>query len=99
MPPVAAVLDRPTSTDAATRAAEASVLRVLVVDDERGVDALRPVLDANAVTVVGSRLHDVEGLLVRQAMAKHDGNVSRAARTLGLSRSALYRRLERHKID
>ena len=40
------------------------------------------------------RLLDVEGLLVRSAMENHQGNVSRAARTLGLSRSALYRRLE-----
>ncbi len=44
------------------------------------------------------RLLDVEGMLVRRAMERHQGNVSRAARTLGLSRSALYRRLDRHKI-
>jgi len=44
------------------------------------------------------RLLEVEGFLVRRAMEQHRGNVSRAARTLGLSRSALYRRLERHKI-
>jgi DNA-binding NtrC family response regulator len=44
------------------------------------------------------RLLEVEGQLVRKAMERHQGNVSRAARTLGLSRSALYRRLERHKI-
>ncbi len=44
------------------------------------------------------RLLDVEGTLVKQAMAKFNGNISRAARALGLSRSALYRRLERHKI-
>jgi len=43
-------------------------------------------------------LLQVEGLLVRRAMERHHGNVSRAARTLGLSRSALYRRLERHQI-
>jgi DNA-binding NtrC family response regulator len=49
-------------------------------------------------SVDGMRLLEVEGLLVRQAMTRHDGNVSRAARALGLSRSALYRRLERHKI-
>ena len=45
------------------------------------------------------RLLDVEGMLVRRAMERHQGNVSRAARTLGLSRSALYRRLDRHKIQ
>jgi DNA-binding NtrC family response regulator len=48
--------------------------------------------------LAGLRLMDVEGQLVRRAMERHQGNVSRAARTLGLSRSALYRRLERHKI-
>ena len=45
------------------------------------------------------RLLDVEGVLVRQAMEKYQGNISRAARALGLSRSALYRRLERHNIQ
>lgn len=44
------------------------------------------------------RLIEVEALLVRRAMEQHAGNVSRAARQLGLSRSALYRRLDRHKI-
>jgi DNA-binding NtrC family response regulator len=52
-----------------------------------------------ASAAAGMKLLDVEGHLVRQAMEKHQGNVSRAARTLGLSRSALYRRLERHKIE
>jgi len=44
------------------------------------------------------RLLEVEGLMVRRAMDRFGGNVSRAAKALGLSRSALYRRLERHKI-
>ncbi len=44
------------------------------------------------------RLIEVEAMLVRRAMEQHAGNVSRAARQLGLSRSALYRRLDRHKI-
>jgi transcriptional regulator of acetoin/glycerol metabolism len=43
-------------------------------------------------------LREVEGLLVKQAMERHRGNVSRAARQLGLSRAALYRRLDRHRI-
>jgi DNA-binding NtrC family response regulator len=50
----------------------------------------------------GSRLDDmsleeVEAFLIRKAMARY-GNVSEAARALGLSRSALYRRLERYKL-
>ncbi len=40
-------------------------------------------------------LEDVERLLVQKAMARFGGNVSQAARALGLSRSALYRRLEK----
>jgi DNA-binding NtrC family response regulator len=41
-------------------------------------------------------LEDVEKLLVQKAMARYAGNVSAAAKALGLSRSALYRRLEKH---
>jgi len=41
-------------------------------------------------------LEDVESLLIRKALARFDGNVSQAAGALGLSRSALYRRLQRY---
>ncbi|HEX6996878.1 MAG TPA: sigma 54-interacting transcriptional regulator [Gammaproteobacteria bacterium] len=40
-------------------------------------------------------LEDVEGFLIRKALARFGGNVSQAAKALGLSRSALYRRLQR----
>jgi DNA-binding NtrC family response regulator len=43
-------------------------------------------------------LEEVERELIRRALKRHDGNVSEAAKTLGLSRSALYRRLERHGL-
>jgi DNA-binding NtrC family response regulator len=43
-------------------------------------------------------LEDVERLLIQKALAKHQGNVSLAAKALGLSRSALYRRLERYGL-
>ena len=43
-------------------------------------------------------LDEAECLLIQRALDRHGGNVSEAARTLGLSRSALYRRLERHGI-
>ena len=44
------------------------------------------------------RLIEVEGALVKKAMLRFRGNVSRAAKALGLSRSALYRRLQRHGV-
>ena len=40
-------------------------------------------------------LEEVEEFLVKKALARFDGNVSHAASALGLSRSALYRRLQR----
>ena len=43
-------------------------------------------------------LEQVECLLIKRAMTRFDGNVSKAARSLGLSRSALYRRLQRYGI-
>jgi DNA-binding NtrC family response regulator len=42
-------------------------------------------------------LEDVEAFLIKKAMARY-GNVSHAAKALGLSRSALYRRLERYRL-
>ena len=43
-------------------------------------------------------LEEVEALLIRKALARHDGNVSRAAEALGLSRSAMYRRIQRYGL-
>jgi DNA-binding NtrC family response regulator len=43
-------------------------------------------------------LEEVERLLIQKALKRHNGNVSHAAEALGLSRSALYRRLQRHGL-
>jgi DNA-binding NtrC family response regulator len=43
-------------------------------------------------------LEEVESFLIRKTLARFDGNVSRAAEALGLSRSALYRRLEKYRL-
>jgi len=43
-------------------------------------------------------LEEVEQLLIKKTMARYDGNVSEVAKALGLSRSALYRRLQRHGL-
>lgn len=60
-------------------------------------------LGLHPVSGHAGRLEDLplgaaEGLLIRKCLERCDGNISQAAHALGLSRSALYRRLERHGI-
>jgi DNA-binding NtrC family response regulator len=43
-------------------------------------------------------LEEVERFLIKKALARYQGNVSHAASALGLSRSALYRRLQRYGL-
>ena len=43
-------------------------------------------------------LEDIEQAAISQALLKHAGNVSRASRELGLTRTSLYRRMARYKM-
>ena len=43
-------------------------------------------------------LEDVERLFIKKALEKYDGSVTEAAKALGLSRSAMYRRLQKHGL-
>ncbi len=43
-------------------------------------------------------LEDMEKLMVQRAIEKHKGNISRAASELGLTRAALYRRIEKFEL-
>ena len=51
-----------------------------------------------AITLESMPLEDVEAFLIKKALARY-GSVTEAAEALGLSRSALYRRLERYGIE
>ncbi len=43
-------------------------------------------------------LEDVERTVVLKAIRKHDGNISHAAKELGLTRTSLYRRIEKYGL-
>jgi len=43
-------------------------------------------------------LETVESILIRKALQRFQGNVSQAAEALGLSRGALYRRMEKYGL-
>jgi DNA-binding NtrC family response regulator len=68
---------------------------LLAVGDEISADALmlRTRTDAGVPRLEEMTLEQVERYLIERALATQGGNVSEAARILGLSRSALYRRL------
>jgi DNA-binding NtrC family response regulator len=60
-------------------------------------------LGLNAQRAAGQSLDDmsleaVEAVLIRKALARANGNVSHAADALGLSRGALYRRIEKYGL-
>lgn len=44
------------------------------------------------------QLEEAEKLLIIKAISKHDGNLTRAAKELGITRAALYRRLEKYGL-
>ena len=50
------------------------------------------------MTLTGNRLRYIEEIIVRLALDRTKGNVSAAARLLGIERKAMERRLDRHKI-
>jgi len=43
-------------------------------------------------------LEQAEKMLIRKAISKHGGNISKAAKELGLTRTSLYRRMEKYGI-
>ena len=53
---------------------------------------------ATSVNLNGLTLDEMERQRILQALEQYDNNVSQAATALGLSRSALYRRMEKHNI-
>ncbi|MGH8050135.1 MAG: helix-turn-helix domain-containing protein, partial [Arenimonas sp.] len=64
------------------------------IDAERSeADNTRPGFDVDGMT-----LEQVERHMIEKMLEQHQGNISRVAKTLGLSRAALYRRLEKHGL-
>ncbi|MBW8900929.1 MAG: sigma-54-dependent Fis family transcriptional regulator [Massilia sp.] len=71
---------------------------VLTQADFLATSAVDESVPGTRLGVDGMTLEQVERLMITQALRQHAGNISRVAKTLGLSRTALYRRLERHGL-
>jgi DNA-binding NtrC family response regulator len=68
--------------------------------NEALAQTMRAAADLTAERRAGSPLNldALERRAIQRALELHDGNVSRAAAVLGLTRPALYRRMERHGL-
>jgi two-component system NtrC family response regulator len=53
---------------------------------------------AKTLPLDGLKLDELERRSILQAIEKHQGNLSQVASTLGISRAALYRRMEKHEL-
>lgn len=53
---------------------------------------------AEDINVENYNLESVEKSVIQKAINKHHGNISKAAKELGLTRASLYRRLEKHGL-
>lgn len=73
---------------------------VLDIDDFQSQMELSPAKkDKNQLPIVGTMtLEEMEEGMVRQAMSFHKNRISKAAASLGITRNALYRRLEKYQI-
>ena len=75
---------------------ERAVLMARGTQHHRDGPAARPASARRAApSIEAMSLEDAERLLIRTALRRADGNVNAAAEALGLSRSAMYRRLEK----
>ena len=63
-------------------------------------DFLLTSLDSNEEKMVFDdyNLEEVEKTVIRKALDKHEGNISKSAEELGLTRASLYRRMEKYDL-
>jgi DNA-binding NtrC family response regulator len=53
-------------------------------------------IDETAVNLDAYNIEEMERILIRKALKRHNGNITQAAQELGLTRSSLYRRMEKY---
>lgn len=54
--------------------------------------------NSDTLNTSNMNLEETEKMLIRKVVDKHGGNISKAARELGLTRASLYRRIEKYGI-
>lgn len=74
-----------------------TIERAVLMCNEQEILPNHLMLQATAVEsmdIESMSMEDIEKLLIQKALRKHEGNVTKAAKQLGLSRATFYRRLQ-----
>lgn len=84
------------------RELEHTIERLVIMSDASTIDApqinLMNQSSASGKAPKNLNLEQMEKYLIEKAIQKHSGNISKAAKDLGLTRAALYRRMEKYEI-
>jgi transcriptional regulator with PAS, ATPase and Fis domain len=83
------------------REIEHIVERAVIITDNNQIQTSDLYFSSKSININVSdnlNLEETEKLLIQQAIQKHQGNISKAAKDLGLTRAALYRRLEKYQL-
>ncbi|MCJ8155030.1 sigma-54 dependent transcriptional regulator [Chryseobacterium sp. SSA4.19] len=72
--------------------------RSVILSNEKNLKLLMPQDEESENTIVNLNIEEMEEILIKKALKKHRGNISLAAEDLGLSRAALYRRMEKFEL-
>ncbi|MCS7017984.1 MAG: sigma-54 dependent transcriptional regulator [Cytophagales bacterium] len=80
-----------------------AVERAVIMSDENELQAgdflfLLQKGESAELDISDYNLENVEKIVIQKAISKHGGNISKAAKALGLTRASLYRRLEKHGL-
>ncbi|KMQ68551.1 ATPase AAA [Chryseobacterium sp. FH2] len=69
--------------------------RSVILSNDKHLQLLMPQSEEYESTIINLNIEEMEETLIKKALTKHKGNISLAAEDLGLSRAALYRRMEK----
>ncbi|HKK10562.1 MAG TPA: helix-turn-helix domain-containing protein, partial [Bacteroidales bacterium] len=81
-----------------------SVERAVIMSDSNVLQAndfflnQKEEAEGHETVVNTTNLEDTEKMLIRKVIDKHGGNISKAAKELGLTRASLYRRIEKYGL-
>ena len=79
-----------------------AVERAVILNEGKVIQSPELLINSNGPSprkdVGHLRLDEMEKQFIQQSLQDHDGNVSNTARTLGMTRTALYRRMKKHGI-